>query len=85
MASYSKDCQPSIFRLMTREPLQEELVPEWQKLCNGLLALIHNTTLPYDDGFCERLMGTLVRLVEIAVQATFVELLEEERHIEFVS
>lgn len=85
IATYVKDCQPSIFRLMTSEPLQEELVPEWQKLCNGLLSLIHNTTLPYDDGFCERLLGTLVRLVEIAVHATFVAQLEESRHIEFVS
>lgn len=85
MATYVKDCQPSIFRLMTSEPLQEELVPEWQKLCNGLLSLIHDTKLPYDDGFCERLLGTLVRLVEIAVHGTFLEHLDEARNIEFVS
>lgn len=70
---------------MMSEPPQEGLVPEWQKLCNGLLALIHNTTLPYDDGYSERLLGTLVRLVEIAVHATFAEQLEESRHIDFVS
>lgn len=85
MATFSKEYQPSIFRLMMSEPRQEELVPEWQKSCNALLSLIHNSTLVYDDGFCERLLGTLERLVEIAVHCTFQEHLEEARHIEFVS